>query len=44
MTTTTADKVFDYRTLRLLIGLIAFSLPFVADMLATIPIASISAS
>ncbi len=44
MTTTTADKVFDYRTLRLLIGLIAFALPFVADMLATIPIASISGS
>jgi len=44
MTTTTTNKVFDYRTLRLLIGLIAFSLPLVVELLATATIPSISAS
>lgn len=44
MTTTKAGKVFDYRALRLLIGIIAFSLPFVADLLASPKLPSISAS
>lgn len=44
MTTTTINKVFDYRTLRLLVGLIAFFLPIVAEVLATATIPSISAS
>jgi len=38
------SEVFDYRTLRLLIGLIAFLLPIVAELLATADIPSISAS
>lgn len=44
MTTTKIGKVFDYRALRLLIGVIAFSLPFVTGLLASAPLVSISAS
>lgn len=36
--------VFDYRALRLIMGLIAFSLPIVVTVLATDPLSSISAS
>jgi hypothetical protein len=36
--------VFDYRTLRLLVGLVAFSLPVIVWLVSTTPIASISAS
>jgi hypothetical protein len=39
-----SDKVFDYRALRLLVGLIAFALPFVVSFLSSIPLSSISAS
>jgi hypothetical protein len=35
--------VFDYRALRLIMGLIAFSLPIVVTVLATGPLSSISA-
>lgn len=38
------DAVFDYRTLRFLVGLIAFSLPFVVTFIASTPLQSISAS
>lgn len=38
------DTVFDYRTLRFLVGLIAFSLPYVVTMIASTPLRSISAS
>lgn len=38
------DAVFDYRTLRFLVGLIAFSLPFVVTLIASKPLRSISAS
>ena len=44
MTGSTINEVFDYRTLRLLIGLIAFFLPIIAEVLATEAIPSISAS
>jgi len=44
MTADNKSIIFDYRALRLLIGIIAFSLPFVATLLATTPISSISAS
>lgn len=39
-----ADAVFDYRALRLLVGLIAFVLPFAVTLLAKAELASISAS
>lgn len=38
------SEVFDYRTLRFLVGLIAFSLPFVVTFIASTPLRSISAS
>jgi hypothetical protein len=44
MNSITMGKVFDYRALRLLMGLIAFALPFVVTLIATKPLASISAS
>ncbi len=38
------DLVFDYKTLRLLVGIIAFAMPIVALFLASEPLSSISAS
>jgi hypothetical protein len=38
------SPVFDYRALRLLMGMIAFSLPFVVSLISTTPLTSISAS
>ncbi len=42
--TYTMGTVFDYRALRLLMGLIALSMPFVVSLIANKPLASISAS
>ena len=39
-----ANLVFDYRALRLLMGIIAFALPFVLSIISTIPLSSISGS
>ena len=39
-----ANRVFDYRLLRLIMGVIAFSLPLVVDLIASSELASISAS
>jgi hypothetical protein len=39
-----SGPVFDYRALRLLVGLIAFALPFVVCFLSSAPLSSISAS
>jgi hypothetical protein len=39
-----SGRVFDYRALRLLIGLIAFILPFAVSLLSSKPLSSISAS
>jgi len=39
-----SENVFDYRALRLLIGLIAFSLPFIVSIIASSHLSSISAS
>lgn len=39
-----SEGVFDYRALRLLVGLIAFSLPIVVSILSSDPLSSISAS
>ncbi len=44
MTSEKRDTVFDYRGLRLLIGIIALSLPFVVSIVASKPLTSISAS
>ncbi len=44
MTTNTQSVVFDYRTLRLMIGIFAFSLPFVVWWVAQEPLPSVSAS
>lgn len=44
MTTRATELVFDYRALRLLMGLIALSLPFVVSLLSTTALTSISAS
>lgn len=41
---TDPNAVFDYRALRLLMGLIAFSLPFATSVISSTPLASISAS
>jgi len=38
------SPVFDYRTLRFLVGIIAFSLPFVVNFISSEPLGSISAS
>ena len=39
-----ASKVFDYRLLRLIMGIIAFCLPLLVDMVSSSELASISAS
>ena len=44
MTTQNRGTVFDYRALRLLMGLIALALPFVVWLLSARPLSSISAS
>ena len=44
MTTKNSGTVFDYRALRLLMGLIALALPFVVSFLSYSPLSSISAS
>ena len=44
MTNQVKGEVFDYRALRLLMGLIAFALPFVVNLLSSSPLSSISAS
>lgn len=44
MTTRNTATVFDYRALRLLIGLIALALPFFVSLISSSPLASISAS
>jgi len=44
MATSKANLVFDYRALRLLMGIIAFALPFVVSFISTIPLSSISGS
>ena len=44
MNTQPANKVFDYRALRLLVGVIAFSLPFVVSAIANSSLGSISGS
>ena len=44
MTNSDPNAVFDYRALRLLMGLIAFSLPFATSGVSSKPLASISAS
>jgi hypothetical protein len=44
MTTKNTGTVFDYRALRLLIGLIALALPFFVSLISSSPLASISAS
>ncbi len=44
MTTNPQSVVFDYRTLRLMIGIFAFSLPFVVWWVAREPLPSVSAS
>src|SRR5271157_3594771 len=44
MTYNKPDTVFDYRALRLLVGLIAFALPWVVSVLSSNRLSSISAS
>ena len=44
MTTNNSSAVFDYRALRLLVGLIAFALPIVVSLLSIKTLPSISAS
>jgi len=44
MNTSNSSKVFDYRALRLLMGVIAFTLPFVVSLISPTPLSSISAS
>ena len=44
MGTSTIKKVFDYRALRLLMGLIAFTFPFIVSLISLTPLTSISAS
>ena len=44
MKTTDSNTVFDYRALRLLMGLIAFSLPFATNLISSTQLPSISAS
>lgn len=44
MNISSSDTVFDYRSLRLLMGIIAFLLPFVVSLIATDPLSSISES
>lgn len=44
MNTSDSNKVFDYRALRLVMGLIAFALPIVASAVSSTQLTSISAS
>ena len=44
MNTATSRKVFDYRTLRALMGAIAFTFPFIVSLVSTEKLSSISAS
>jgi len=44
MKTTDPNAVFDYRALRLLMGLVAFSLPFATNLISSTTLTSISAS
>ena len=44
MTTKNSSIIFDYRALRLIVGLIAFALPFVVSIISSSPLSSISAS
>jgi hypothetical protein len=44
MKTSDSNFVFDYRALRLLVGLVALALPMVVELLSSTPLASISAS
>ena len=44
MTNMNHNPVFDYRALRLFVGIIAFALPFVVIVLSPVPLSSISAS
>lgn len=44
MTTKSSDTVFDYRILRLIVGIIAFSMPFIVSLLSSSRLSSISAS
>lgn len=44
MSTSAVNKVFDYRALRLLVGIIALSIPFIVWILAKVDLTSISAS
>jgi hypothetical protein len=44
MSTRSSAAVFDYRALRLLVGFIAFALPFVVSLIASNQLSSISAS
>jgi hypothetical protein len=44
MTGEKSSPVFDYRALRLLVGIIALTLPFVVSTVASVPLPSISAS
>ncbi len=44
MSTSDSNKIFDYRALRLLMGLIAFTLPFAVNFVSPTPLTSISAS
>ena len=44
MTTENSSPVFDYRALRLLVGIIAFALPFTVSLISSISLSSISAS
>ena len=44
MADTSRSKVFDYRALRLLMGIFALALPFVVGLISTTPLPSVSAS
>lgn len=44
MTDLNNNKVFDYRALRLLIGIIAFAIPICVSLISSVPLPSISAS
>ena len=44
MTNSNSGKVFDYRALRLLVGIIAFAIPICVTIISSSPLSSISAS
>ncbi|MFH0758302.1 MAG: hypothetical protein V2B15_13525 [Bacteroidota bacterium] len=44
MQTKSRDQVFDYRALRLLVGIIAFAIPICVSLISSEPLSSISAS